>query len=377
MEIAKYIRDTPLECIYAPKKKLWLDAAISATASHINTAINWLANRETNKANKQINQQQIDFARESFDKEKEYNNWLLGNQKQMQMSDARQAGANPAFAQGSLLGGMSTSPHQNQPNLIPMDYNFDASGISQGVQHALDYLLNKKAVEANARKTNADAEAQELLNEDKKAKNNALNQEYESVWMHHGKVISDEEAQRIFDSQNGNNVDFPDFVKRKDPRGDKGAEGRFSGHQMLREWRSRQNALVSQDWKNAFDTSVNRLRLNDSGVMEAFTQMPKKEFDRLTEIITSLANENSIFDKHKEMLDIEIDMAKLQKQIQEDSNLYQYISKMFDGDFTWKDFGKLLAMTLVGLFQNIGGIGVGITNLKSLGSSRPARIGFR
>lgn len=176
MDISKYIRDTPLESIYAPNKKLWLDAAISAGASHINTAINWLANRETNKANKKINQQQIDFARESFEKEKDYNNWLLGNQKQLQMSDARQAGANPAFAQGSLLGGMSQPPHQAIPNQIPMDYNFDASGISMGVQNALQYMLQKKQVDASTQNLYADTYKKMAETERQKIENQYLGQ---------------------------------------------------------------------------------------------------------------------------------------------------------------------------------------------------------
>lgn len=148
---------------YIPKRKLWLDAAISATASHINSVINYLANNRTNKANKEINQQQIDYAREAFEKEKDYNNWLLGNQRQLQMQDSKAAGVNPAFAQGSSLGGASINPSMNVPNQIPMDYNFDASGISNGVQNMLQYLLQKKQV--NAAVNNLDADTQKKLSE--------------------------------------------------------------------------------------------------------------------------------------------------------------------------------------------------------------------
>ena len=156
MNIIKYIRDTPLECPYMPNKKYWLDAAISATASHINTGINWLMNRETNKANEKINQQQIEYAREAFEKEKDYNNWLLGNQRQLQMQDSKSAGVNPAFAQGSNLGGVSNPAKMDVPNQIPMNYQFDTSGISSGVQNALNFLLQKKLISSQAKNLEAD-----------------------------------------------------------------------------------------------------------------------------------------------------------------------------------------------------------------------------
>lgn len=130
--------------------------AIQATASHINTGINWLMNRETNKANERINQQQIEYAREAFEKEKDYNNWLLGNQRQMQMGDSKAAGVNPAFAQGSNLGGVSNPAKMDVPNQIPMNYNFDASGISSGVQNAMNFMLQKKMVEAQTQNLYAD-----------------------------------------------------------------------------------------------------------------------------------------------------------------------------------------------------------------------------
>lgn len=159
MEIIKYIRDTPLENCYTPIFKNWwpIGEAIQATASHINSAINFFANRETNKANERINQQQIEYAREAFEKEKDYNNWLLGNQRQLQMSDSKAAGQNPAFVNGSSLGGVSNPAKMEVPAQIPMNYNFDASGISTGISKALDFFLAKKQTDANVENLHADS----------------------------------------------------------------------------------------------------------------------------------------------------------------------------------------------------------------------------
>lgn len=131
--------------------------AIQATASHINSAINFFANRETNKANQRINEQQIEYAREAFEKEKNYNNWLLGNQRQLQMADQKAAGVNPAFQNGSQLGGVSNPAKMDIPAQIPMNYNADYSGISSGVQSALNFFLQKKLVNAQTHNLEADS----------------------------------------------------------------------------------------------------------------------------------------------------------------------------------------------------------------------------
>ena len=113
-------------------------------AALVSTALNFFGSSRTNKSNEKINQRNIDYSREAFDKEKEYNNWLLGNQKQLEMSDAKSAGMNPAFFQGSSLGGSSISPSVNMPQQLPMDYRFDTSGIAQASGNAMQWLLGKQ-----------------------------------------------------------------------------------------------------------------------------------------------------------------------------------------------------------------------------------------
>lgn len=349
---------------YRPLQKNWIPAAIAAVASIAGTLL-------SNKSNKDINKKQIENQHELLKKEQDYNTYMMQNQKQMQMNDAKSAGINPAYAgSSSLVGGISSSPSAPSVSQIPME-----NPLGGAIQAVNTYLL-KKQVDADSRLKNAESERQELLNEDKKAKNNVLNDSYTitQVDPKTGKVIPNDKVDE-WSLQHPNEI--PELVSMKDTRLNRGAEGRFEGNKMLREWKSRVNNLDAQDWKNALDKAVHQLQLNDKGVMEALSQMPRKEFDELCQIVTSLANENSVWDKKKDLLQIDLDMAKLQKRITENSNLYEYIEKLFDGDFTWKDFGKMVAMTLVGLVQNLGGIGVGVTNLRSLGQSKPNRIGFR
>lgn len=132
-------------------------AVISGGSQLLAAGVNYLSNNRTNNANRDINKAQIEYAREAFEKEKEYNNFLLQNSKQMQMSDSKAAGVNPAFANGSQVGGASTSPSMNMPSQIPMDYNFDSSGIAAAGRTGMDMLLGK----AQIRKMNAETDLTE------------------------------------------------------------------------------------------------------------------------------------------------------------------------------------------------------------------------
>ena len=342
--------DLPCLYPYRPREKNIFPTVVGAGIGLAGTILN-----------NQLNKQNSQYA---WKQQVAYNNMLLNRQTQMHVHDARSAGLNPAFMNGSQLGSTPSPPSYDTPVF--------ENPISP------DTAMMFGRVAAETRKTNADAEAQELLNEDKKAKNAVLNQETRTAWMLDGKELTNEEAQEYFDNANvSDDVKLPEFVKLKDESFNKGSEGRFEGRKILREWRSKINELDAQDLKNELLKMVTSGQINSPAVVSAITNMPKKEFDQLCEIVTDLNNYNSTFDTRRQILEIELDMAKLQKEIQEDSNLYQYINKMFDGEFEWKDFGKLLAMTLVGLFQNIGGIGVGLTNLKGLGSPpKPARVGF-
>lgn len=139
-----------------PNKKYIWPAVIAAAGALGSAAVNWFSNKKTNDSNKEINQSQIDYSREAFENEKEYNNFLLGNQRQMQMQDMKSSGMNPAFVQGSNLGGSTISPHQQLPNQIPMDYRFD-TGINEGVSNYLTAQMNKALI----RKANVDADLTE------------------------------------------------------------------------------------------------------------------------------------------------------------------------------------------------------------------------
>lgn len=160
MELLKYFRDTPLENCYTPNRRFIAPvvgaALIAAGGSILSSLLGNASNNSANKSNERINERQLEESQKRLKEEQDYNNFLLTNQKQMQMSDAKSAGANPAFAQGSLLSGMSSSPSVSVPNQLPM-HPYDWNGISQAGNNYLQALLTT----AQVRKTNAETDLTE------------------------------------------------------------------------------------------------------------------------------------------------------------------------------------------------------------------------
>lgn len=114
----------------------------------------WSTNK-TNNANREINASQIQAAKDMLKSEQDYSTYMMQNQKQFQMQDLKNAGVNPAFAQGSQLGAnAASSPTQSVPNQIPM-MPYDLN-IGSGVANSIQYMLQKKMVEAQTQNLYAD-----------------------------------------------------------------------------------------------------------------------------------------------------------------------------------------------------------------------------
>lgn len=126
-DISKYCNDRIVDSPFVQEKKIW-PAVIAAVGAIAGALLNNATTSSANKANERINERQIEASEKRLKDEQDYNNFLLNNQKQMQMNDARAAGMNPAFAQGSLTGGMSSSPSVPVPSQIPMQAT-DWSGL--------------------------------------------------------------------------------------------------------------------------------------------------------------------------------------------------------------------------------------------------------
>lgn len=127
-------------------------AIIAAVGTIASSVLGATSQNSTNKANKAINQAQIEASEQRLKEEQEYNNFLLSNQKQMQMSDAKAAGVNPAFAAQSSIGGMSQSPSVPVPQAIPMQ-SFDWSQLGAVGSMISNALLNQSQTAKNYSET--------------------------------------------------------------------------------------------------------------------------------------------------------------------------------------------------------------------------------
>lgn len=157
-DISRYCTDRIVDSPFVSEKKIW-PAIIAAVGAVASTLLSSSSNASTNKTNKEINEEQIAASEKRLKDEQDYNNFLLNNQKQMQMSDAKQAGLNPAFAQNGQVGGMSSSPNVAIPSMIPMqsmDYG-RLGDVGNGIMSAL--LQGEQAKKVNAEKDLVEAQA--------------------------------------------------------------------------------------------------------------------------------------------------------------------------------------------------------------------------
>ena len=144
-------------------------------AAAVNTAQeNRWAQQETNESNERINQEQLAWARENYELEKEENRFLVDQAYQRELENRqhnewynsptqelqrlRAAGLNPYLAKygigaagsasGHSIGAQVGSPaRHNQPNMIPMQASHEQSfsGFGRGISDAIqNYYLGKE-----------------------------------------------------------------------------------------------------------------------------------------------------------------------------------------------------------------------------------------
>ena len=322
---------------YRPRQKCWIPAAIAAAGSIASTLL-------SNKMSK-------DNAKEGYQMQKDYSQWLLRNQTQESVKDLRAAGLNPAFMNGSQLANTPDSPAYDTPDVkSPIDFGSAMMFAQVGAQTA--------NLKADARKANADAEAQELLNADKLEKNKVLAHQYDdSVWMLDGEPISEEEANRLLMSSEPDKV-LPNFVIRPYPS--KGSEGRMQGEQMLKRWDKELSDISLSQVSNELNEMVAKGQIQNPEVIQALENMPYRVYSDLvakTEVSVKealkLSAETSNLTKQGAILDTEKLIKDLEYKIMNDTNIYGYIDKAFNGGLSWKDAVKAVVMSFVGIIQRI------------------------
>lgn len=105
------------------------------------------------------NERARQYNSEEAQKARDYNTWLLQNQTQLKAQDARSAGLNPAFMNGSILG--STPAVGSSPSSPNTFYPIDPTLILQS-----DYLrAQTQNVESQTKKVDSETDRQLIENE--------------------------------------------------------------------------------------------------------------------------------------------------------------------------------------------------------------------
>lgn len=342
----EYILDIPIEVQTA-----WLLPAITAGASLLGGLFGMKSTSDANKAN-------ADLTREMWDKQVDYQNFLLHNQKQMQMQDAKQAGINPAFAQGSIIGGGTASaPSASAPTMQPMDMSF----IGQSANNAVNGLIQQKNLDI----LNSNAQIQ-----DEKAKQERMNTELQ------GLQLDDEKGKRsmyqsvsAYDEKGNllqfdNYADYEEFAKDYERKHHgkspdvyisrySGEMGRTEAKKELRELKSRFNELNASDAQNLLAQKVATAQGKDKEVLEALVKMPAKDFALLMQNLQTAVNDNNLFKMKKDsgLFQLQIDQEKWRMQMEKESNVKGLIDKWSEGKFDWKDIPMFIVSALLPMIQ--------------------------
>lgn len=320
MEISNYVSDRLCDSQFDKRKHFWpaLIGAVGAIGGSL------LSNH--------LNRKNADYA---FNQQKDYNQWLLHNQTQAQVQDLRSAGLNPAFMNGSQLGNTPSPPSYDTPTMNnPIDFGSAMMYGQIGAQ--------TENIKASALFTREQAEAQRIENE------RARSEDAESARL----INENEMSVSVGDLDEWTN-NHPGEIPEVITIPSKGAKGVLSARRFFKEYQRQVQDVSINEVRNHLETMVTNGQITDSNVIEALVQMPYREFDNLVNVTKQVIQNTDNLRKQGEILDIDKVTAQLEQDMQRDSNIFQYIEKMFSGDFSWKDLAKVSVLMFMGAFGKI------------------------
>lgn len=342
MELLKYcsqrICDSPFD-----NRKHWIPAAIGAAAA-IGSAL------LTNKSNK-------DLAKQTYQQQQQYNNWLLRNQTQETVRDLRSAGLNPAFMNGAQMANTPSPPSYEVPQMqSPVDLS-SAMMFGQVAAQTENLHANSKKTAADALLASEQAEALKIENARKRVEDKNT-----AAWLqeHQYDNINLEEWFAL----------HPDELPSAVSVSVAGASGALTAQQRIKEFQRSSQDVDVNEIRNNLEKMITDGQIRNPKVMKALINMPYREYKQLGKIIKNTVEDTLLKQKQSDMLDVEKMQAELEYEITQDSNINQYIDKLFDGDFSMKDLTKVLVMALLGGFGklNFAPIGTRKTSSNNTGS---------
>lgn len=296
-----------------------IPALIAAGAALTNT----LLSRNENQRNRDFNSREAQLGRD-------YTSYLLQNEAKMKVSDARQAGLNPAFMNGSVLASSPTSPptaSSSSSSLAPID----------------PMIISNVALAASqVKKNNADAEAQEIENKRMRVEDTTHNTTYFDP-------DSNIEISDLPSWLHDHPDKFPDMV-RLAPHSE-GATGRFNARRAQNEFRKEVSETNASVVKYALDEMVANQQISDPMVVLSLARLPEGTFDKVVQETKTLMSQSKYYDAASGKFDAEKALTDLETKLKNDMNIMPYIDKVFDGKFEVRDLAKVIMLGVMSFFK--------------------------
>lgn len=383
-DISRYSRDTVFDSPYIPCRKNAANSAILQGLTDVTGGIlGFIANKDNNKSNMKMHREQLDFAAKQYEKEREYNTWLLQNQKQLQMQDAKAAGANPAFAQGSLLGGMSSGPTSSIPSPIPNqapDFSWiGRAGTNVTAAMRQDADLKMREEEHNKQMEYMQEQINSLKKDNRNKELDIADRESENDYYksHNGIIVLDIEGPKgqkdsiTFASQ----AELDEYLenwKRNHPGRDErelldnvhygskdGSKGYFEARKASTEWSQQLSRYINESEEFEFnrikrevDKAVAIAQRDNPEYVKAVANMPVWAYKELLAKVTALGNENELFEWKRMSAEYDAKLKQLEFNVKSDKTLWKFISNVLKtGDIDLQD---LLMVLIIGASQYFG-----------------------
>lgn len=263
------------------------------------------------------NEKNRDFQSHMLDRQQLFQNELNSNSALVQRQSLERAGLNPNLMSGAPPYGSASvlgdSTSQQAPQVDPSVFNV----IAQMQQ-------NQPLVDAQTRKENAEAERMEIENKNLKSENAT----YENI----------DNVLKEFSSDGFTSGVLPEVVvipKNK---------GWFTAMRNINEFRGEKSDISFKLVHNELNRMVAQGQIKDPKTIESLRDLPYWTTQKLmeeTQLAIAHASESRA---NKEYIDSNKAYVDLKKRLEEDNNIMPYIDKIFQGEFNFESFVKMLVL---------------------------------
>lgn len=305
-------------------KTMPIPALIAAAGAVANGAMQFLTNSK-----------QTRLAREMADRQERRQDYLTANSALFDRLAKAKAGYNPMADMGypNVSAPTNSAPTLTSPQ---MDFTSVASLLQQA-----------PLVKAQAEKTKAEADAQNILNERERSKDKGANK-YMFDMLSDSSLFGDG-----FDNVVSADIAgpaLPDTVKTG--KGHKFNYGDFEFYKISKEFGNQVKEFDYNDAKWTLYKMIMKAQGEDKEILQSLVQLPKAQLSQIIQQ-TNLAIQQSKTSKSQGALfDAETALANLQKKLAEDNNMSQIFEGMLKDGLTVENVGKMLIACFVNFFKS-------------------------